>query len=242
MIRTPAKQAPDQDPEFTWRGEDVSRIENLSDIVFAFALTLLVVSAAPPATFEALTGLWREAISFACCFAILLLIWNSHYLFFRRYGLRDGRTVAINALLLFLVMTFIYPLEFLFTFLVRLATGYYSTWAEVNVVMSLEQAHALLIIYSLGYAAVFGVFALLYRHAWSHRHRLGFTDLEEILTREAIYRQLIHVAVAFIVILLTFPLPNFLKPYAGGAFFLIGVGEFLVSKHVETLRKTKGLA
>ena len=36
------------EPFFRWRGGAVSRIENLSDVVFAFALTLIVVSLEVP--------------------------------------------------------------------------------------------------------------------------------------------------------------------------------------------------
>jgi uncharacterized membrane protein len=36
---------------FRWRGENPTRVEALSDMVFAFALTLLVVSSAPPSSF-----------------------------------------------------------------------------------------------------------------------------------------------------------------------------------------------
>ncbi|NIV14887.1 MAG: DUF1211 domain-containing protein [Aliifodinibius sp.] len=39
------------DQEFRWRGGDVSRMEGFSDAVFAFALTLLVVSLQVPNSF-----------------------------------------------------------------------------------------------------------------------------------------------------------------------------------------------
>jgi hypothetical protein len=40
--------------DFRWRGGDPTRVEALTDMVFAFALTLLVVSNAPPASFPQL--------------------------------------------------------------------------------------------------------------------------------------------------------------------------------------------
>ena len=39
---------------FRWRGTEVSRLEALSDAVFGFAITLLVVSLEPPRTFDQL--------------------------------------------------------------------------------------------------------------------------------------------------------------------------------------------
>jgi uncharacterized membrane protein len=59
---------------FRWRGGEVSRLEGFSDAVFAFAITLLVVSLEVPKTFEELLGTMRGFLAFAACFAILLWI------------------------------------------------------------------------------------------------------------------------------------------------------------------------
>ena len=103
---------------FRWRGEEVWRVEGFSDAVFAFAVTLLVVSLEVPETFDELLETMRGFLAFAICFALLLSVWYEHYKFFRRYGLRDTTTVWLNAALLFLVLFFVYPLKFLFTLLV----------------------------------------------------------------------------------------------------------------------------
>ena len=47
------------EPGFRWRGAEIARIEGLSDAVFAFAVTLLVVSLEVPKTFNELAALMR---------------------------------------------------------------------------------------------------------------------------------------------------------------------------------------
>ena len=59
--------------QFRWRSHEVSRIEGLSDAVFGFAITLLVVSLEVPKTFTELSqmmnGFGAFAISFCSFFS-----------------------------------------------------------------------------------------------------------------------------------------------------------------------------
>lgn len=59
-------------------------MEAFSDAVFAFALTLLVVSLQVPKSYGELMNLMSGFPAFACCFGVLLWIWYEHNLFFRR--------------------------------------------------------------------------------------------------------------------------------------------------------------
>ena len=56
---------------FRWRSHEISRIEGLSDAVFGFAITLLVVSLEVPKTFNELLHAMRGFGAFAICFTLL---------------------------------------------------------------------------------------------------------------------------------------------------------------------------
>jgi uncharacterized membrane protein len=98
----------------TLRTHKISRLEEFSDAVFGFALTLLVITAAVPRSYGELVTLLQGIPSFACCFALLVWIWYEHDKFFERYPVQDGRTTLLNSLLLFTVLLYIYPLKFMF--------------------------------------------------------------------------------------------------------------------------------
>jgi hypothetical protein len=184
---------------FSWRGQDVSRIEGFSDAVFAFAVTLLVVSLEVPQTFEELLTAMRGFFAFAVCFALLFSVWHDHYKFFRRYGLRDNVTVYLNATLLFIVLFYVYPLKFLFTMFVDQLLGFGEEVRLPNgsVTQAIEDAQwpLLMVIYGAGFVAVQLVFVLLYLRAYSLRGALGLDAHELSITREEIQSSLLNAAV-----------------------------------------------
>jgi uncharacterized membrane protein len=85
------------------RRHDITRLEGLSDAVFGFALTLLVVSLDVPRSYDELMEIMGGFLSFACCLALLLWIWHEHNTFFRRDGPQDGITALLNGARLFVL-------------------------------------------------------------------------------------------------------------------------------------------
>jgi uncharacterized membrane protein len=199
---------------FRWRGGEITRLEAFCDVVFGFAITLLVVSLEVPHSFAELMTVMRGFLPFAACFAQFVLIWLTHYRFSRRYGLEDTYTVFLNVVLLFLVLFYVYPMKFLF---VRLLGGIVGV---EGLEMSSHDASVLMRIYGLGFAAVFGLFALMYLHAYALRHKLELNAVEALETRKALQENLA---------LVLFGIVSFFVAFwnAGRAGFLyMGVGLF----------------
>jgi uncharacterized membrane protein len=153
-------------PNFRRRGLAVSRLEGFSDAVFAFALTLLVVSLQAPQTFDELLTTLSGFLPFALSFTLFIFIWYQHHTFFRRYGLEDPLTIVLNSALLLVVLFFVYPLKFLFSRI--FTTGN----------LSFDQLRVVFTIYGLGFTAVFVIFALLNANAYRLRGRLELNTIE----------------------------------------------------------------
>jgi uncharacterized membrane protein len=206
------ERLPGRKPEkyFRWRGKEVSRLENLTDAVFGFALTLLVVSTEVPHTFESLMKVFRDFPAFAGCFAILLMFWNDHYKFFRRFGLEDFFTRTVNYAILLLVLFSVYPLKFLFT-----------SWLGSGIGPgSLDELATLYRIYGLGFATIWLLYALLQFHALRQAKELQLTPVEVVMTRLQLNEFRAQIAVCFISVGLTYlPVPPWLP---GMSYCLIG--------------------
>src|SRR5437016_9306640 len=65
--------------KFRWRSHEISRTEGLSDAVFGFAITLLVVSLEVPKTFGELMQTMRGFGAFAISFTLLFMVWFNQY-------------------------------------------------------------------------------------------------------------------------------------------------------------------
>jgi hypothetical protein len=221
--------------KFRWRSHEISRIEGLSDAVFAFAVTLLVVSLEVPKTYAELMHVMRGFGAFAICFALLFVVWFNQYKFFRRYGLTDNLTIVINGALLFVVLFYVYPLKFVFTFLVDMFTGGHGEVRLPNgtveaMVESADQVANLMMIFGVGYLAVFGVFALLYWHAYRKRAQLELNELEMFDTRTDIRESLLNVGIATVSIALAV--------FGGGRFAGLSGMTYMLTPLVMTLHGT----
>jgi uncharacterized membrane protein len=222
---------------FRWRGGEITRLEAFCDVVFGFALTLLVVSLEVPRNYIELMTAMRGFLPFGLCFAQLILIWRAHYQFSRRYGLEDPYTVFLNIVLLFLVLFYVYPLKFVFTLLCSPLTG-----SEIGQGIEFHEASVLMRIYAVGFSAVFALFALMYARAYKLRKELDLNPVEVLETRVDAQQYALMAAIGVISFGLAFTHPE----WAGWWFCVIGpllwIHGAIYGKRVRLLAEKLGVA
>jgi uncharacterized membrane protein len=194
------------------RGIEVSRVEGLTDAVFGLAVTLLIVSEEVPKTIDELFAMVLGFPSFALTFMLMLVIWNWHYRYFRKYGLNTERVMKANGLLLFLVLLFMFPLKFLASFVVDFVVleQWFGFDMPTNYQMSANKYDLLHILYACGFASVFWCFAWLYKIAYDARDLIGLSEVEALRTQNHMRTFIVVAAVP----LATIPLLYLPTPFA----------------------------
>ena len=177
------------------RRHDITRLEGFSDAVFGFALTLLVVSLDVPRSYAQLMDLMSGFLSFACCFALLLWLWHEHNIFFRRYGLQDGVTVAAQRLPALHGAALRLPAQVHVRFAVRAVDADAAIRPVQMALFELANASA---IYAAGFIVMMLMFVLLYSRAHAKRHELGLSELEVFDLKALRGHHIVSVSVGFV--------------------------------------------
>jgi uncharacterized membrane protein len=153
----------------------LGRVLAISDGVFAFAMTLLVVQLAVPLVSNdrsLATGLLEQVpsyVSYALSFGVIALTWYGHHETFRHIRRYDGRLIALNFGSLLLIAVLPFPTAVL---------GRYGNQPLAAVI----------------YATTLSLTGLLAAVTWryaTHRHRLVSKDLDPQLVRYRFYRSVI---------------------------------------------------
>ncbi|PQJ78136.1 TMEM175 family protein [Polaribacter porphyrae] len=137
-----------------------SRLEALSDGVFAFAATLMVVNIGADTNITSFKDELPNFISFAVSFFVMMGIWKVHYNFFRRTNYIDNWIIALNMILLFTVLFYIFPVRSL------LSTGFGGQRINIDEFSNIFQ------LYSIGFSLIFLSFCLMYFRAFKNDKNL----------------------------------------------------------------------
>jgi uncharacterized membrane protein len=130
------------------------RLAALSDGVFAFAATLLVVDIGTDLKLSQLDLQIPSFISFGIAFFVMMALWKLHYNFFQRTTYIDNWIIAANTLLLFTILFYLFPLKTLINSITMQKALAYDDLAQ------------LFILYGFGFFLIFTSYTLLYWRAY----------------------------------------------------------------------------
>ncbi len=198
--------------DFKWRSHEITRIEAFTDAVFAFAVTLLVVSLEVPNTYDELAHKMKGFFVFAVGFALLMQIWYAQFVFFRRYGLQDLKTILLNLVLIFVVLFYVYPLKFVFRLILP---------GEGIISISSPQVRELMVIYGIGFIAIYLCFVLLYHHALKQAEALHLNEKEIFDTKTKFHGNIIMACIGLFSVLTALILPYGYSGLSGFVYILI---------------------
>jgi uncharacterized membrane protein len=219
----------------TLRQHKISRLEEFSDAVFGFALTLLVVSSVVPRSYAELLAVVRGIPSFAFCFALIVWIWHEHDRFFGRYPLHDVITITLNSALLFVVLLYVYALKFMFDAFMQQVFGL--TGIAPVTEMTLPELPGAFALYGLGFFILMLTFVSLYLYAHRMRHTLGLSPADAFDARALAGHYMVSAAIGLIVAVVAWFGPArfaFLSPIA---FVLMGPGHYAFGRWADKRRK-----
>ena len=188
----------------TWRGGDISRVEAITDAVFAIAITLLIVSHDVPRDYVHFRSVMWSFCGFAVTFFVLIAVWYNTFKFHRRFGIEDGYTILLSSLLIFVVLFYIYPLKFMAQIIINLMLLKNSFGIDFDVGFSgnIDTNH-LFMVYGAGVFFIWLILGLMYFHAYNKRNILELDNNELVITTDAIVANFIVSFVAAASIILT---------------------------------------
>lgn len=199
---------------FKRRGGKGSRFETFADIIFGFSITLLVISSEVPTTYIELQASMYSFIGFIFCALLFFSFWNEHKTFFLRYGLEDKKTSMLNYILLFVLLFYIYPMKYLFSYIgtaiyvkIKLLFGD-NTKGIFLAIERLKQTNLneqqwadIMLHFGFGLLAIYIIFLLLFRHALSKKDQLKLNSEEIFKTKTSIQEYVILSSITILSIL-----------------------------------------
>lgn len=216
---------------FRVRRTDPHRIELFSDAIFAFSVSLLIMSLEVPQTFHELKLVLQSFLPFIATVLLVVLFWREQERYFSHYGFSDSLVVWLNVILLVVILFYVYPLKFLFSLLLSMVTHTnYFPKAGDETIIDANDFPQLVMIYSLGYAVIWLLFFILYAIAWRRRKQLRLNHYEIADTKKEIRSSFFNCGVGLVSLL--FAAVN--APGIGGlCFLLIPAGLWFIGRKMK---------
>lgn len=189
---------------FRYRGKEILRVEALSDAVFAFSVSLLVVSLEVPQTFDELRLILFGALPFFATISLIFVFWYQQYLFFRRYGIENAVIIFLNLVYLAITLFYVYPLKFLFSLLFMTFTQWNlfpHAVEQKQVIISQEDFPRLIILFSIGYAIMWLLIGIMHSIVKRKKKELDLNQAEIAVTQKEIRGAWLNMGVAIAAIL-----------------------------------------
>ena len=165
------------------RRQQPTRLEGFVDSAFAFALTLVVISIGhAPSTVPEMLQILRGLPTFAACFLLISRFWINHRFWSRHYDLEDRTGVMLSLLLVFFVLSYVYPLRLLFAVAFASFSNNWLIDAPINL-HNVDEVRSAYIVFGVGLIAIGICFALLFRHALRSADTIGLSEDERRFTR-----------------------------------------------------------
>lgn len=221
---------------FRYRGLKGSRLETLTDTIFGFAITLLIISSEVPKNYIELQVSMYSFLGFIFCTMLIMTIWQSHKTFFLQYGLQDSKTNILNTILVFVLLFYIYPLKYLFSYLgtaiyvkIKIILGDNSQALQLAIKrlkdanLNSEQWLDITLRFSVALAIIYLLFLLLHIHAFKLKNKLKLNQKEVFITITSIQEYIIFLSIAVFSLLIVFIFHNNRFLYWSFSFLLIPI-------------------
>jgi uncharacterized membrane protein len=232
MASTPDIEPVRMSDGFRERGAQVTRLEAFVDAAFAFAVSLLVIGGNRiPATTGELIDAIKTVPAYGASFLLILLFWQAHARWSRRYGLDDRATQRLSLTLVFLVLIVVYPMRMVFGSLFSFLTaGYLPSSFRTE---SWRGARVLFVTFAVSFGSLGAVMWGLLRHAWRFREALSLDLHERIQTRIEMTNWLLVVLVSCVSLALALTVPDggLWIGLSGFVYFSLNIATPLIRRH-----------
>ncbi len=221
---------------FRYRGLNGSRLEALTDSIFGFSITLLVISSEVPRTYVELQASMYGFVGFIFCVLLLLSIWNSHKTYFLQYGLQDSKTNVLNFILFFVLLFYIYPMKYLFSYLgtaiyvnIKLSFGDDSVGLRLaiqeleNANLNISQWSDIMLRFGFGLFIIYLIFMLMHLNAIHKKKELKLNRKEIYISKTSVQEYGILLGVTSISILIVVIFNGVSYVYSWFSYLLIPV-------------------